>query len=51
MPIEWECIECGYIYEGTHAPARCPECLAVGAWEKVKYVGDRDDYGDDDDVD
>ena len=23
----WKCLNCGYIYEGTEAPAACPACL------------------------
>lgn len=26
MAQEWECMECGYIEEGTRPPMRCPEC-------------------------
>lgn len=26
-PIRWQCRNCGYIYEGEVAPARCPACL------------------------
>ena len=26
-PIRWQCRNCGYIYEGSVAPARCPACL------------------------
>jgi NMD protein affecting ribosome stability and mRNA decay len=28
MVLEWECMECGYIEEGSRPPARCPECGA-----------------------
>jgi rubrerythrin len=24
--VEWKCRNCGYIYEGTEAPGRCPAC-------------------------
>lgn len=24
--IQWMCMNCGYIYEGTSAPAKCPVC-------------------------
>ncbi|MBN2738500.1 MAG: rubrerythrin family protein [Spirochaetales bacterium] len=24
--ITWRCINCGYIYEGTEAPSKCPAC-------------------------
>ena len=26
-PIRWQCRNCGYIYEGSVASARCPACL------------------------
>ncbi|MDR1194948.1 MAG: rubrerythrin family protein [Endomicrobium sp.] len=26
-PIRWKCRNCGYIYEGKEAPAKCPACL------------------------
>jgi rubrerythrin len=25
-PTKWRCLVCGYIYEGTEPPARCPGC-------------------------
>jgi rubrerythrin len=25
-PIKWICLVCGYIYEGTEPPAKCPGC-------------------------
>lgn len=25
-PTHWMCLECGYIYEGTKVPERCPVC-------------------------
>lgn len=25
-PIEWQCLVCGYIYEGTEPPQKCPAC-------------------------
>ncbi len=25
-PIKWKCGICGYVYEGTEAPAKCPCC-------------------------
>jgi rubrerythrin len=25
-PVKWYCRECGYVYEGTTAPAQCPAC-------------------------
>ena len=26
VPIEWKCSICGYVYEGTEPPPRCPYC-------------------------
>jgi hypothetical protein len=26
-PIKWQCISCGYIFEGKTPPAKCPACL------------------------
>ena len=25
-PVEWHCINCAYVFEGTEAPAICPAC-------------------------
>jgi rubrerythrin len=25
--VRWRCRNCGYIHEGTDAPAKCPACL------------------------
>lgn len=25
-PVRWKCCKCGYTYEGTEPPARCPYC-------------------------
>lgn len=25
-PIKWQCLVCGYIYEGTQPPEKCPAC-------------------------
>lgn len=25
-PIKWRCLVCGYIYEGTEPPVKCPAC-------------------------
>lgn len=25
-PIKWQCLVCGYIYEGTTTPEKCPAC-------------------------
>ena len=26
-PIKWKCRNCGYVFEGIEAPAKCPVCL------------------------
>lgn len=26
-PVRWKCRNCGYVHEGTDAPAKCPACL------------------------
>jgi rubredoxin len=51
MATEWECMDCGYLFEGQRPPRRCPDCGANGAWEKVEYVDDWDDEDWDDDED
>ena len=38
--IRWQCRNCGYIYEGTMAPARCPACLEPRAF----FEPARDNY-------
>jgi rubredoxin len=48
MDPEWECMDCGYLYEGKTPPKRCPDCGASDAWERVEYV---DDFDDDEDWD
>ncbi len=25
-PVKWQCLVCGYIYEGTEPPTKCPAC-------------------------
>ncbi len=25
-PVKWQCLACGYIYEGMEPPAKCPAC-------------------------
>ncbi len=25
-PIKWECLVCGYVFEGTEPPKECPAC-------------------------
>ena len=44
---EWECLDCGYLFEGRRPPRRCPDCGSEDAWEKVAYVDDLDDEVDD----
>ncbi len=42
---EWECMECGYIEEGTESkrPRKCPECSApANALEFFSYEDDAD---------
>ncbi|WP_040210307.1 rubrerythrin [Clostridium polynesiense] len=34
VPIKWQCLNCGYIYEGTEAPAACPLCKFPRAFFK-----------------
>jgi len=31
-PIKWKCRNCGYVHEGTEAPAVCPACQHVQAY-------------------
>ena len=31
-PIKWKCRNCGYVHEGTEAPAVCPACRHVQAY-------------------
>ena len=31
-PINWKCSVCGYIYEGTEPPAKCPCCKHPGEY-------------------
>ena len=26
VKVKWRCRECGFVYEGTNAPAKCPVC-------------------------
>ena len=26
-PVKWQCLVCGYIFEGTEPPEKCPACL------------------------
>ena len=56
---EWECMECGYIEEGTsnRRPKKCPECHApASAFEFFEYEDEDwddefDDFEDYDSVD
>jgi len=34
-PIEWKCLNCGYIHKGTSAPKKCPLCKKPQGW----YMG------------
>jgi len=36
-PHGWECVECGYFFEGTRPANSCPDCGAVDAWEEADY--------------
>ncbi len=31
-PIEWKCLNCGYIHKGTSAPQTCPLCKKPQGW-------------------
>lgn len=33
--ITWRCINCGYLYEGTKAPAKCPACAHPQSYFEV----------------
>lgn len=49
---EWECMECGYVEEGTQTrrPKECPECGAPAtAFEFFALDEDEDDDWDDED--
>ena len=54
---EWECMDCGYIEEGSsnRRPKACPECNSSGEgfeffeYEEVDDLDDEDLYDDDDD--
>jgi rubrerythrin len=34
-PVTWRCRNCGYIHEGTEAPAACPACAHPQAYFEV----------------
>jgi rubrerythrin len=35
QPVKWRCINCGYVHEGTDAPASCPACAHPQAYYEV----------------
>ncbi len=37
-PVRWKCRNCGYVHEGTDAPAVCPTCLHPQAYFEIKEV-------------
>ncbi len=37
MDTEWECIECGYVFEGEKPPRQCPDCKALDSFEQIEY--------------
>jgi len=34
-PIKWKCRNCGYVFEGTEAPDKCPTCAHPQAYFEV----------------
>lgn len=32
QPVKWRCLNCGYVHEGTDAPAACPACAHPQAY-------------------
>jgi rubrerythrin len=32
QPIEWKCLNCGYVHQGTSAPDKCPVCQKPQGW-------------------
>ncbi|MFH1531217.1 MAG: rubrerythrin [Pseudomonadota bacterium] len=34
-PVVWRCLNCGFIFEGTNAPAMCPACAHPQAYFEV----------------
>jgi rubrerythrin len=34
-PVKWRCRNCGYISEGTEAPAECPACAHEQAYQEM----------------
>lgn len=39
-PIDWQCLNCGYVHHGKSAPEVCPACEHLQEW----YEPMRDDY-------
>lgn len=35
-PVQWVCINCGHVHEGTEAPGICPVCKHPQGWFEVK---------------
>jgi rubrerythrin len=35
QPIKWKCRNCGYVFEGTEAPDKCPVCAHPKAYFEV----------------
>ncbi len=35
QPIKWKCRNCGYVFEGTQAPEKCPVCAHPKAYFEV----------------
>jgi rubrerythrin len=34
-PVQWRCINCGYVHEGTQAPKVCPACAHPQAYYEI----------------
>jgi len=34
-PVKWHCINCGYVFEGTEAPDKCPACKHAQSFYEV----------------
>ena len=34
-PVVWRCLNCGYLHEGTEAPAECPACAHPQAYYEL----------------
>jgi len=34
--IVWKCLNCGYLHEGSSAPAKCPACLHPQSYFQIK---------------